>query len=443
MENQHTNTLPPELADTAAALEEALGIKPELHGNAIHTYQPNLGIRLTGDVPMAARTIHRLHGLNQKIHEDAAARGEIISAPQIFYLENDNTIRFNRSPIQVQYQVSGNRNVSIAEILAPYKEDFAKIISDAPAEARQQAAEEQVKLDIANGYARQLSETLGVDANGTSEDLIFNMREYFATFKVDRNSLLDVYSAFNEALRKSGLSNYTYLKMNLDDATLSIPAQDIQDYDLQRGKGAFIANIATVKDNIIGAFHNAKTASQEFAGLPTLELDTQFELHFAQNEGQKNISIQFGDFSALPPEVVADAIQKATEIRKLLTDNKDRTGTDDPAKIKQFAPAANIDGNATDLTDHELAAWILAKSLNAPEAGHNMITQGFDYKLSGEELIGEKQDPRLVFEAARQIYGDALKEKIEGVSSTTSEEGNNPYLNAIRNSPDTAFLRKL
>src|SRR6185437_10059582 len=121
-----------------------------------------------------------------------------------------------------------------------------------------------------------------------------------------------------------------------------------------------------------------------------------------------------------------------------------------PTKIAQLAGAANIDGDPKTLTDKELAAWLIAKSMQAPSVGGgDPPTHVFDNKLSSEELLGgvtgnpfsNRQDPKLVFETARQIFGDAMKGAIKGGVNTTTPEGNKPYLSAVDNSPNTTKFR--
>src|SRR5438105_2324565 len=130
---------------------------------------------------------------------------------------------------------------------------------------------------------------------------------------------------------------------------------------------------------------------QDAPRLAQLTETTAFKVWFVDGTDGKEkpmkIDIANGDFGQIPGEVIAEALKMAPKVREALKEKE--VGTADPGKIKQFAAAAAIDGDPRTLTDGELAAWMIAKSLSDPLVGKDgKVHQTFDNVLSEKELLG-------------------------------------------------------
>lgn len=227
-----------------------------------------------------------------------------------------------------------------------------------------------------------------------------------------------------------------------------IDIDKLKRYDAAHGAGALMKKFESVKGPFAEALQQAVKSGKERAGLASLiptDYVSRLGLSFIDGPDGKpkpfHLTIKNGDFSSIPPEAIAEAINLAKALPNELKADAARLGTSDPAKIAQFRDAANIDGDPTTLTPKELAAYLLAKSLGAPKIQFGGDrTQSFDNKLDRGRIL--RQDDRtLDFEAARQIYGDAMKEQIKGMKDTTSPEGNKPYIDAFMNSPNLSRVR--
>lgn len=295
----------------------------------------------------------------------------------------------------------------------------------------------------AAGYAKQVEQITGTPVTIEGRNLIINIGDgEIATKANDEVTKL----LRNARPRLTPRMDFP-VTVDTVKGQLVLDAFELRMNEEDKGVGSFAKNLAPIKADIAKIIKKAKEEGLAAQKIPHLSVEagTAVSMTFVDDpttgKGKPiDIDVKDGDFSKLPKEVVDAAMKLVPDVKAFLEENKAKIGTADPAKIRQFAPAAAIDGDPKTLTDKELAAWMLAQSMESPRYTTQFVgsevSQSFDDFISPQELAASR-DPKLVFETARQIFGDAMKGKIQGVADTTGPDGNKPYLDAVAKSPTT------
>lgn len=208
------------------------------------------------------------------------------------------------------------------------------------------------------------------------------------------------------------------------------------------------AILIRVTENTAAAFDKLKAVQSDFAdiikkaiadGAKVFEANPSLSGVRSGIEGDFNyqglqqpqlFDIKGADFSVIDENLRKAALKFAGEVREIY--KKDGV---DINKSKEFAGARMLDGNAGNLTDQEIAAFVLATSMETvPQtrcAKSDEPVLHFDNRVEARDFgkSGGK-DPELTLQIARQILGDAYG--IKGGVDTTTPLGNQLYLDAAK-----------
>jgi hypothetical protein len=206
--------------------------------------------------------------------------------------------------------------------------------------------------------------------------------------------------------KKAGLAG-KYLKFTADDhGCILIAAGLIFHYETLTSTGAFFRALAPFKKELSRIVAEAYKEAREVAALapfaPGKDLPHQFEL-------PTDFFITGADFK-LPNAVRDAALNMAQKIRAAL-----KNEGHDPLDVRELHIAAKLDGDASNLTDQELASYLIAKAAaDIPvidKAGH--VGTAFSRTLNIDTVSGyDERDPLVIFEMAR-----AILEKTYGISA--------------------------
>ena len=80
----------------------------------------------------------------------------------------------------------------------------------------------------------------------------------------------------------------------------------------------------------------------------------------------------------------------------------------------------------------------LLKKLESEKENFSRVIKDIELNVDGAvKLPRSNQDQEVVFQKAREIFGNAMKGKITGGENTTSPEGKKTYLGVVNKSPNT------
>lgn len=157
-------------------------------------------------------------------------------------------------------------------------------------------------------------------------------------------------------------------------------------------------------------------------------------------EAYQGRTVLRGDFSQLPEGLREEALADAQKWRDMAAAKGIRI-----EETQELRWAARLDGREG-LSNEELASAMIAISMTGRAFEPAITSRGpsvvFDGSITPEEVgklqwgrNGAGTDQQLVFETARQVFGDLLQGRVQGGQDTTGPEGNQTWANAMANSP--------
>ncbi len=454
----------------AEALSKTLGIEV-LVGKDRHDNGPALVVNLTEGNPPVRMTQEQLRALWTKIVYDVK-KGEQIRSGGLFDANDDGKLRFVGTEVPLQkvkevtdgskkrWEPTGEtRTVPIAEFLESYKDELRTIIEmgsiEAKREAQAAAEKELAQTAIAEGYAKQMQDIVGMEVTTLAHKDSFLNREpkHFLVIDIGDAEPIDKASDKLIQLRDKAGLGMDALPFQFEDdylfdfegngdrkskGQILLSVKAIQAYEDEHGVGALFEKLAEVKDEFASVLKTAKEQADVITKMPSFVPEGDFNfLGVSSNNRTPSLVITGADFE-LPDNVRDTALAYAKELRKII---KQKTGLDNPAGTRELRATSELLGHEQPM-DEEVAAYLLARSLSNPTYPHMQIEPivSFDGVMNSGIYDGtDGKDPKVVFEAARLILA-----KTYGVAVPGSEEPHSfseHYLNAVDKSLSTTRYR--